>query len=118
MTPEQLDARLREARVLWRQPDTLALWAIPYEMRPGQQPYDLWKSTTIEDTLARARGIIGATLPTPGPRDGWIWLGTPGWWGHLTGGQRWVIEAFLEPLREQGLVPLGPCEWTKIGGAQ
>ena len=39
-----MQEKLDSVVILWRQPDTLALWGIPYKMREdgGQQPYDLW----------------------------------------------------------------------------
>lgn len=107
-------ALLATVRVLWRQPDLMTLWGLPYEMRVGQSPYDLWKSTTTEDTVRSASGWHGARLPAPGPRPGWLWLGQPGWWGHLTPEERAAIEDFLAPLRAADLIPSGPCEWTAL----
>ena len=59
-------------KILFRSPDTLTLWGIPYEMRPGQSPGDLWRSNSHPDTLAQARGIYGGrgeqSSPSRGPR--------------------------------------------------
>jgi hypothetical protein len=103
---------LTTIRVLWRQPDTMALWGIPYEMREGQSPYDLWKSTREPDTRKIAAGWYGATLVVPGPRQNWIWLGTPGWWGNLSILEQATIQAFLKPLA--GHIPGSPCEWAVL----
>ncbi len=83
-------------RVLWRRPDSLCLYGLPYDLRPGQSPYDLWRGRK----------------PTPGPCDGWIWLGSPGWWGTLSCGDQEIIAAFLKTHAEN--VPGGPCEWSPL----
>lgn len=127
-TPENL----AQIRVLYRQPDTLALWGIPYDMRAdvGQQPRDIERAREeskekmfgrVERSLrrrpARTR-TSGATLPPrvyQDPHEGWIWLGQPGWWGPYAAGspERLAVEAFLAGLPE-GAVPEGPCEWTRL----
>jgi hypothetical protein len=106
--------RLDSIVVLWRQPDTLALWGIPHGMRAGQSPRDLWEGRAIPDDLRRAAGHHGAMLPAPGPRDGWVWLGQPGWWGSLAREDRLAVEDFLGRLATAGLVPEGPGEWCRI----
>lgn len=105
---------LATIRVLWRRADTMELWGIPYDMRPGQSPRDLYMGRRIPDTLAQARGYHGATIKEPGVREDWIYLGAPGWWGHLTAEEQRTVEAFLAPLRALGLVPGGPYEWAPI----
>lgn len=79
--------------ILYRQPDTMSLYGIPYGMRAdvGQQPRD---------------------LDRPERRDGWIWLGTPGWWGSMSPGRQRAVQAYLEPL--QGIIPTGPAEWDYV----
>lgn len=102
-----LGERLKTVRVLWRQPDTLALWGVPYDMREGQSPYDLWKREVL---------LRGSNVPLPvWTLPDWIWLGSPGWWGpYVRGGsERTAIEAFLAGLPE-GAIPNGPCEWSRI----
>lgn len=104
ITPETLAS----IKVLWRQPDTLALWGIPYAMRAGQQPYDLWRSTSYPATLAQ--GISGARIEAPGPRFDWVWLGSPGWWGSMTAAEQALVTAWLAGRD----LPDGPCEWTEV----
>lgn len=109
---------LATIRVLFRAPDTLSLYGIPYEMRDEQQPGDLWRSTSNFDhlTLAERCEAMRLGFPrrivTPGPRHDWIWLGCPGWWGSLNAGEIAAIQRFLEPLMK--IVPGGPYEWISI----
>lgn len=102
---------LNTIRVLWRQPDLMALWGIPYAMRPGQSPRDLWIGRLVPD---RTFVGYGKHVYRPGPREGWIWLGQPGWWGNLSSEAQAAIVAFLEPLRKADLVPTGPGEWQDV----
>lgn len=92
-------------KILFRAPDTLALWGIPYEMRPGQQPGDLWRAAHDTDLMSRAR-------PGYDPRKGWIWLGSPGWYGHMSDKEIALVDDFLRPLGD--LVPQNPYEWSEI----
>lgn len=105
---------LGDIKVLFRAPDSLALYGIPYEMRPGQSPSDLWRGRRIEDTTARARGYLGATISVPGPREDWVWLGTPGWYGNLDADAQRVVREYLLPLQAMGVVPGGPFEWSRL----
>lgn len=102
---------LASIRVLYRQPDTMALWGIPYDMRPGQAPLDLWRSRTIPDTAKLTIGWFGSTLSSPGPREDWIWLGSPGWYRHMTKEEQGLVKAWLPTLED---IPSGPCEWCKV----
>lgn len=101
-------------RVLWRQPDSMTLWGIPHAMREGQSPRDLWEGRRIPDTLAAARGWHGATMRVPGPREDWIYLGEPGWYGNRTAEQIGAIERFKLTI-DRGTIPSGPCEWIDLG---
>lgn len=102
--------RLARARVLWRRPDTLALYAIPHAMRPGQSPRDLvaaeWPSIAWPP---------GPPIKQAGevPAD-WFWIGSPGWWGGLSPEAIEAIREWLAPLEAAGLVPLGPGEWAQV----
>ena len=84
---------LSTIRVLFRAPDTLALYGLPYEMRRdiGQAPRHLWKA---------------------GQTKGWIWLGSPGWFGSMTAGRRREVEAFLS--RHKDDIPGNPYEWVTL----
>lgn len=99
--------QLRTIRVLWRQPYVLTLWGIPYTMRPGQQPYDLWKAH--RDYLGPRPGHYGAARID---LSDWIALGEPGWWGSRSGADIQAIEAFLAVHR--GNIPQNPCEWSEL----
>lgn len=102
-----------EIRVLYRAADTLTLWGIPYEMREGQAPRDLWNGRAIP-APPWASTLAGATLASPGPREDWVYLGEPGWWGNRDIEAKEAARAFLEPLLAQGLIPGGPHEWQVL----
>lgn len=103
-------AKLRGIRVIWRQPDTMSLWGIPHAMRAGQTPGNLWGGRLVPDTIRRAQGWHGATLRSPGPREGWVWLGAPCWWGNLPESAQRAIEAYRKLLD----VPSNPGEWSEV----
>lgn len=107
---------LSAIKILYRQPDTMALWGLPYDLRPGQSPRHLWDSRTIPDTCAQAAGRYGFTLAAPGPREGWIWLGSPGWYGTMTRRDQVRVRAFLDQHDE--FVPGGPGEWCVLPRAR
>jgi hypothetical protein len=104
---EITDAMLASIRVLFRAPDTLALYGIRYEMRAGQAPRDLW--------LAGRRAEAG-TAPRSAaysdPRNEWIWLGSPGWWGTMPRESRARVEAWL--AKHALAIPQNPYEWCRI----
>ena len=89
---------LAKVKTLYRHADTLALYAIPYDMRPGQSPRDLWYSTAFGRQ--------------PGQWPEWLYLGSPGWWGHLDADSQRTITAWLSALGNR--VPEGPYEWTVL----
>ncbi len=97
--------KLKSIVVLWRQPDLLTLWGIPYDMRPGQQPYDLWKAW--RDYVPPLPGWYGSKRIC---LDDWVYLGEPGWWGTLTREDQKLIEEFLAKHKDD--IPHGPCEWS------
>lgn len=101
--------KLQTIKVLWRQPDTLTLWGIPYRMREdvGQQPYDLWKAH--RDYVLPKPGWYGSKQID---LSDWIYLGEPGWYGNLSKEDQAAIEQFLAKHD----VPGGPCEWSDISG--
>ena len=103
---------LATIQVLFRQPDTLSLWGIPYQMRPGQSPKDIWQGRTISDTLKTAQGWYGAMLPDPGPGKDWIWLGCPGWWGTMDAEKQAAVTAFL--AQHKDAIPGGPNEFCNL----
>lgn len=101
-------ATLASIRVLYRQPDTMGLWGIPYDMREGQSPRDLLPRHLSGDlTLRKPWHREDYTPPSP-----WIWLGSPGWWGHLTKEEQALISAFLAKHREN--VPGSAHEWSTL----
>lgn len=100
--------------VLWRQPDTMSLWGIPYPMRPGQAPRDLWEAR--EQWCVKSADVAagkGPLLTMPAAYK-WIWLGSPGWWGSAPKEAIAQMEAFLAPLKARNIVPLSPGEWADI----
>ena len=105
-----LVGKLAEVRVLWRQPDTLALWGIPYDMREGQSPND----------LARAhRNWEAPRYPKIGGSkridlSDWVWIGQPGWWGSWSKADIAAITAWLALPRVAENIPGGPCEWATL----
>lgn len=88
----EIGRKLAGVKALFRQPDSLGLWGVPYEMRPRQQPGDLWRA---------------------GNTKGWVYLGHPGWWGSLERSDQEAIKAFLEPYERAGLVPGSAYEWSR-----
>lgn len=94
-------------KVLWRQPSTLALWGIPYRMREGQQPYDLWKAH--RDYVAPRPGWYGSKRIDI---SDWIWLGNPGWYGHMSHEDIRKVQEFLVTVSE--FIPGGPFEWAEV----
>lgn len=97
-----IDQRLATMRVLFRAPDTLALYGIPYTLRKGQAPRDLWCS--------RVNGR------DPGPWPYWQFLGQPGWWGTLLQPEIEAIEAWLALRRDE--IPQEPYEWCVLQDAK
>lgn len=94
--------RLETIRVLYREPDSLSLWGVPYEMRPGQSPRDIFGWRDGHEPRYRT----DKTAPE------WIWLGTPGWYGSYTRPQ---IEEIKHWIAVQGdKVPENPCEWCEL----
>lgn len=83
-------SKLDSIRVLFRLPDTLALYGIPYDLRPGQSPKDLHSRY----------------------REGWIFLGYPGWAGPISSDDAQEISEFL--AKHEGNIPEGPYEWTRL----
>lgn len=88
-----MSLRLDTIRTLWRQSDTMALWGIPYRMRHdiGQSPCDLFEARNT---------------------DGWIWLGSPWWYGPYRAGEILKIVSFLSLHSDN--IPDNPGEWIEI----
>ena len=95
-------AQLDSIRVLWRGPaPRLVLWGIPYAMRPGQSPYDLWKAYHEEkDRLSRS-GWYG--------REQTLNLND---WVPLEPSYREDIQAFLR--KHAADVPQNHPEWSEL----
>jgi hypothetical protein len=105
---------LAKIRVLYRKPLTLALYGIPYEMRPGQSPRDIERGVQeARDHWYRLHP--SAKMHSPFPTDftaEWIWLGSPGWWGEISAEDRTVIEPWIRGLGD--LVPTFSGEWSML----
>lgn len=69
------------------------LWGVPYAMctSVGQTPRHLQEA---------------------GRMQGWIWLGSPGWWGHLSPVEIVQTKAFLEKYAE--FVPRNLYEFARL----
>jgi len=90
-TPENLAT----IQALYRAPDSLTLYGIPYKLREDQSPRNLAEMY----------------------REDWIYLGEPGWYGNMSDAQQRMVEEWLAPHRRAGVVPGGPHEWSYIGEA-
>ena len=101
--------KLDTIKVLFRDPDTFALWGIPYEMRPGQQPGDLWRAR--RDYTPPPPGHYGSKQID---LSDWIWLGTPGWWGSMSKAGQVEAQAFITRAQEADAIPMGPYEWVSL----
>jgi hypothetical protein len=115
-THEITSEMLASIRVLFRRDDSLCLYGIPYDMRPGQSPGDLWRASTRHRERPPAVGFPAYVQPKPDPRldpmHGWIWLGSPGWWGSMSPESRARVEAWL--AAHDGVIPEGPFEWCAL----
>ena len=95
-------------KVLFRAPDSLALYGIPYNMRPGQAPGDIYHA--YRAYIPPPYGTYGAKCVDI---SDWIWLGgSTGWWGSMTRDQQADVQAFL--ARQGDLVPENPNEWSEV----
>jgi hypothetical protein len=107
-------ADLDKIVVLWRQPDLLALWGIPYSMREGcgQTPKHLWEARRSFYEKPISNRVCARSNPTN--LDNWIWLGQLGWWGSLLPEERAAIEIWLAPLATLDLIPRDPCAFVDL----
>lgn len=105
---------LAEIRVIWRQPDTMALWGIPYEMRPGQAPRDLYNGRRVNTSIPSC-GIYRSES-SPGVREDWIYLGSPGWWGSMTKEDQAAVTSWLDLVTggRPRQLPQEPSEWIRV----
>ena len=99
--------------VLWRRPDCMSLYGIPYAMREGcgQTPKHLWNARE-RDLRRPVRSGVYQSKPVD--LSDWIWLGQPEWWGSMLPEERAAIEVWLSPLDMLGLVPTGFCEFVDL----
>lgn len=104
--------RLVEIRVLFRAPDLDGLWGIPYSMRPGQQPGDIWRAHHKWET------------PQPGwygsrqvDISDWLWLGQAGWYGSMSQEEIQAMRYYLRTLPAQA-IPLYSNEWCDLTDLQ
>ena len=107
-------ADLDKIVVIWRQPDTLALWGVPYAMRDdcGQTPKHLWDARKSFYEKPISNRVYARKNPTN--LDDWIWLGQPGWWGSLLPEERTAIEVWLAPLATLDLIPRDVCAFVDL----
>lgn len=110
-------AQLRTIKVLFRQSDTMTLWGIPYNLRPGQQPADILRGQREreEKDTALSRSRLPANYPQlKNLTADWIYLGGPGWFGSMPAEKVKMVKAFIEHYDATDDVPGGPNEWNKI----
>jgi hypothetical protein len=83
-------------RILFRAPDSLQLFGIPYEMDRtiGQEPRHLWIAARERNSLSRP-SMVG-----PSPTAGWIYIAE----------DEPDMLAWLSTLDD---VPQNPCEWCE-----
>ena len=105
---------LATVQILYRDPgDSLALWGILYNMRPGQQPRDIARGHAERSEAAERNRRRGT--PDAGPPElGWIWLGCPGWYGDMPAVEIAAVKVWLAPLEAAGVVPGNPGEWCEL----
>lgn len=96
---------LGSIRVLYRD-SNLALWGIPYDMRPGQSPSDLKRAHDLY--IPPPYGTYGSKQISLAD---WIYLGSPGWYGNLSAEQISSIKSYLNGL-DATLIPRGYNEWV------
>lgn len=104
------DERLRAIKTLWRQPDTMTLWGLPYVLRPGQSAYNLFKA---ERDWRRPR-YDDRTGPRRISLADWVYLGEPGWWGRRGEGEKQRVERYLSRPDIRGCVPESPVEQSPV----
>jgi hypothetical protein len=102
--------KLKTIRVLWRQPETLNLWGIPYLMREGQSPTHLWKE--YRNWKPPEPGHYGSNRIDI---SDWVCLGYPGWYGTMSNEEVLLVKDFLAKLGDQ--VPGNPYEWCVISNS-
>lgn len=91
--------KLARTRVLWRAPETAHLYAIPYEMAPGQSPYDIYRAR--QTTFG-----TGCSIP-----EDWTWL-PEHWGGALPPADQVLVDEFLK--RNTRSIPQNVCEWDNV----
>jgi len=98
------NAQLDTIVYIYRAPN-LELWGIPYELREGQSPTDLWNSQYPKVKLA------GQEIPRlPGPRKDWI---------PLSLGQDYTPNTYQRVcawLDRQVFLPGNPREYVRVEG--
>lgn len=94
-----MHSKLRTIRVLFRTPESLDLYGIPYI--PQGSPRDLY-----------CRRRRDGNMEIVGPKSDWIWLGTPGWFGNYNEKQIGEIKAFLKLHHDT--IPGNPYEWAVL----
>ena len=107
MNDHPIVAKLARIKILFRRDDSLTLYGIPYDMRPGQQPGDLWRAH--RDYVPTRYGAFGSKNID---LSDWVYLGEPGWFGIWDAEAIRLIKAWLEKHAEE--IPNNPFEWTRI----
>lgn len=107
ITKELMDS----IQVLYRDPILGNLWGIPYNMREGQEPTNIWNGKTMQDPMHPPPVYRGYTVPDPGPQEDWVYL-ADAFVEVLSPEERKIIEEFFAPIEEKGWMPKGFREWV------
>lgn len=102
-----MDQKLASIRVLYRGKD-LVLWGIPYGMRSGQNPSDLERAH--DNYVPLPYGTYGSKQIN---LEDWVYLGSPGWYGHLNAQEISSVKSYLSKL-DATLIPQNHYEWVDL----
>ena len=83
-----------DIKVLYNDPN-MQLWGLPFEMRPYQAPRHFADN-----------------------KEGWVWLGSPGWYGSMPQARIAETRAFLANCKSIDAIPTSPGEWSRIADFQ
>jgi len=109
------DARdLDRVEIFFRAPYNLYLFGIPYRMREGQQPGDLWRAEDEWEERHGAPKPWGYGSPKPDILKGWLLIPEPGTgtFDKLASEDQRRVRAFL--ARHRVAVPQNPSEWSEL----
>ncbi len=112
----RLAKRLEGVRILFRSPDAGGLWGVPYLMREGQAPYDLWKArkdflNNLSFAAYDYRRSLDEDVQKRLALEDWVLIPEFEWDYRSEEDKRDAL-AFLEKWK--GSIPKGPREWVVL----